>query len=177
VSWRPKPGVQKSTSFSILKYGEEQALAKAKAFRTRMMKQVYGKAAYKRIEARRQDMQKLYPGICGSTDTDVTGDEFSWALPAALHTQSEFDAAKSFDLDQMRRTGFGPWGDGDLWLIPGHWYKDLPQGYTFTSISFKDTVFTPGTSDDDTGYLSFGIINHRASAELALRKSSSCPKI
>lgn len=34
VSWRPKPKVQKSTSFSIKKYGEEKALEMAIQLRT-----------------------------------------------------------------------------------------------------------------------------------------------
>lgn len=42
VSWRPKPGVQKSTSFSIRKYGEEKALQLAIEHRRQMMKKIHG---------------------------------------------------------------------------------------------------------------------------------------
>ena len=44
VSWRPSPGLQKCTSFSIRKYGEEKAFALAVAHRERMMKEILGSA-------------------------------------------------------------------------------------------------------------------------------------
>ena len=47
VSWRPEPGVQKSTSFSIKKYGEEKALELAIAHRRKMMCQAHGNDFYK----------------------------------------------------------------------------------------------------------------------------------
>jgi hypothetical protein len=46
VSWRPKPGVQKSTSFSIKKYGEEKALEMAINHRRQMMKKIHGDDFY-----------------------------------------------------------------------------------------------------------------------------------
>ena len=42
VSWRPSPGVQKCTSFSIRKYGEKKAFQLAVAHRKRMMKEIHG---------------------------------------------------------------------------------------------------------------------------------------
>jgi hypothetical protein len=42
VSWRPKPGVQKCTSFSIKKYGKEQAFKLAVEHRRKMMLEAHG---------------------------------------------------------------------------------------------------------------------------------------
>lgn len=42
VSWRPEPGVQKSTSYSIRKYGEKKAYELAVAHRLRMVGLIYG---------------------------------------------------------------------------------------------------------------------------------------
>jgi len=42
VSWRPEPGVQKCTSFSIRKYGEKKAFQLAVAHRRKMLKEIYG---------------------------------------------------------------------------------------------------------------------------------------
>ena len=45
VSWRPLPGVQRCTSFSIRKYGEKRAFALACRHRKRMLKKIYGAQA------------------------------------------------------------------------------------------------------------------------------------
>ncbi len=50
VSWRPEPGVQKCTSFSIRKYGEERAFDLAVAHRKKMMKQIHGPTIYRRLQ-------------------------------------------------------------------------------------------------------------------------------
>lgn len=42
VSWRPKPGVQKCTSFSIKKYGKDQAFKLAVEHRRKMMLEIHG---------------------------------------------------------------------------------------------------------------------------------------
>lgn len=42
VSWRPAPGVQKCTSFSIRKYGEQEAFRLAVKHRHKMIAQAYG---------------------------------------------------------------------------------------------------------------------------------------
>ena len=42
VSWRPKPGVQKCTSFSVKKYGKEAAFKLAVEHRRKMMQEVHG---------------------------------------------------------------------------------------------------------------------------------------
>lgn len=42
VSWRPSPGVQKCTSFSIRKYGEEKAFKLAVELRQKKMREIYG---------------------------------------------------------------------------------------------------------------------------------------
>jgi len=48
VSWRPKPGIQKCTSFSIRKYGEEKAFRLAKVHRRRMMREIHGEHFYRK---------------------------------------------------------------------------------------------------------------------------------
>lgn len=50
VSWRPTPGVQKCTSFSIRKYGEEKAFALAVEHRRKMLLEIHGKAALEKID-------------------------------------------------------------------------------------------------------------------------------
>ena len=45
VSWRPSPGVQKCTSFSIRKYGEGKAFALAVEHRRKMLLEIHGEAA------------------------------------------------------------------------------------------------------------------------------------
>jgi len=55
VSWRPEPGVQKCTSFSIRKYGEAKAFQLAVAHRKKMMKEIYGPGVFKKIQNRLED--------------------------------------------------------------------------------------------------------------------------
>lgn len=50
VSWRPKPGVQKCTSFSIRKYGEKKAFELAVAHRKKMLKEIYGEEVLRKHE-------------------------------------------------------------------------------------------------------------------------------
>ncbi|MEM9226619.1 MAG: AP2 domain-containing protein [Verrucomicrobiota bacterium] len=52
VSWRPEPGKQKCTSFSIRKYGEEKAFELAVALRKEKLKEIYGPDALKAIDDR-----------------------------------------------------------------------------------------------------------------------------
>lgn len=49
VSWRPEPGVQKCTSFSINKYGEKKAFQLAVAHRRRMIRQIYGQSVLREM--------------------------------------------------------------------------------------------------------------------------------
>ncbi len=49
VSWRPEPGVQKCTSFSIKKYGEKKAFKLAVAHRRKMMREIHGPNFYKKV--------------------------------------------------------------------------------------------------------------------------------
>lgn len=53
VSWRPQPGVQKCTSFSIRKYGERKAFQLAVALRRKMVKEVQQAALIRRREEMR----------------------------------------------------------------------------------------------------------------------------
>ena len=50
VSWRPAPGVQKCTSFSIRKYGESKAFQLAVAHRRKMIRQTYGLSALRGMD-------------------------------------------------------------------------------------------------------------------------------
>lgn len=52
VSWRPEPGIQKCTSFSIRKYGEQKAFQLAVAHRKKMMKAIYGPEVFRKIKRR-----------------------------------------------------------------------------------------------------------------------------
>lgn len=52
VSWRPEPGKQKCTSFSIRKYGEEKAFQKAVALRKQKLKEIYGTATIRKLKER-----------------------------------------------------------------------------------------------------------------------------
>lgn len=54
VSWRPEPGIQKCTSFSIRKYGEKKAFKLAVAHRRKMMKEIYGAGIFRKIKKRVQ---------------------------------------------------------------------------------------------------------------------------
>ena len=49
VSWRPEPGVQKCTSFSVKKYGEKKAFNLAVAHRRKMMREIHGPSFYKKL--------------------------------------------------------------------------------------------------------------------------------
>jgi hypothetical protein len=51
VSWRPAPGVQKCTSFSIRKYGEKKAFQLAVRHRREMLKQIYGSGVIRKLRA------------------------------------------------------------------------------------------------------------------------------
>lgn len=50
VSWRPQPGQQKCTSFSIRKYGEKKAFQLAVAHRKKMLKEIYGPSILNRMK-------------------------------------------------------------------------------------------------------------------------------
>ncbi|MFU8849077.1 MAG: hypothetical protein ACNA77_10235 [Opitutales bacterium] len=52
VSWRPEPGVQKCTSFSIKKYGEKKAFKLAVEHRRKMMREVHGPGFYRQLSQR-----------------------------------------------------------------------------------------------------------------------------
>jgi len=50
VSWRPEPGVQKCTSFSIRKYGENKAFQLAVAHRRQMLREIHGPVVFSRLK-------------------------------------------------------------------------------------------------------------------------------
>lgn len=49
VSWRPEPGIQKCTSFSINKYGEKKAFKMAVDHRRKMMREIHGPSFYRKL--------------------------------------------------------------------------------------------------------------------------------
>ena len=53
VSWRPSPGEQKCSSFSIRKYGERKAFQLAVAHRRKMMKNIYGTGIFRKLASRK----------------------------------------------------------------------------------------------------------------------------
>jgi hypothetical protein len=55
VTWRPKPGVEKATSFSIRKYGEKKAFRLAIAHRRRMLREIYGPGILRKMAAKQRD--------------------------------------------------------------------------------------------------------------------------
>lgn len=57
VSWRPEPGTQKCTSFSINKYGEEKAFKMAVEFRKQRMREIHGRGIYRTINRRSRETQ------------------------------------------------------------------------------------------------------------------------
>lgn len=56
VSWRPEPGVQKCTSFSIAKHGEEEAFRLAVAMRKKKMKEIFGSGIYRQIKKKASEI-------------------------------------------------------------------------------------------------------------------------
>lgn len=58
VSWRPGPGVQKATSFSIRKYGEKKAFKLAVDFRRERMREIHGKDFFRKIARQKRRAQK-----------------------------------------------------------------------------------------------------------------------
>ena len=55
VSWRPAEGVQKATSFSIRKYGEEKAFKLAVAHRRKMLREIHGPGIFRKMAARQNE--------------------------------------------------------------------------------------------------------------------------
>ena len=54
VSWRPEPGVQKCTSFSIRKHGEKKAFELAVAHRRKMMREIHGPGIFRKLASRQE---------------------------------------------------------------------------------------------------------------------------
>jgi hypothetical protein len=54
VSWRPEPGIQKCTSFSIKKYGEKKAFKLAVEHRRKMMREIHGPSFYRKQAAEKR---------------------------------------------------------------------------------------------------------------------------
>lgn len=54
VTWRPEPGVQKCTSFSIKKYGDKTAFKMAVSHRRKMLREIYGPGIFRKLAARQE---------------------------------------------------------------------------------------------------------------------------
>jgi len=50
VTWRPEPGMQKCTSFSINKYGEDKAFKLAVAFRIKKLREIHGLGVARKLK-------------------------------------------------------------------------------------------------------------------------------
>jgi hypothetical protein len=57
VSWRPSPGVQKCTSFSIRKYGEKKAFQLAVEHRKRMLQEIHGEEVVRAMMKMRKPLK------------------------------------------------------------------------------------------------------------------------
>lgn len=57
VSWRPAPGVQKCTSFSINKYGEKKAFKLAVEHRRKMMREAHGTGFYRKLNEKKKQQE------------------------------------------------------------------------------------------------------------------------
>lgn len=55
VSWRPEPGIQKCTSFSIGKYGEKKAFKLAVEHRRKMMREIHGSGFYRKLGKKKEE--------------------------------------------------------------------------------------------------------------------------
>jgi hypothetical protein len=60
VSWRPAPGLQKSTSFSVNKYGELKAFDLAVALRRKMLRKTYGRNVNEVIRKLKRKPSKVH---------------------------------------------------------------------------------------------------------------------
>jgi hypothetical protein len=49
VTWRPEPGLQKCTSFSINKYGEDKAFKLAVTFRLKKLREIHGHGVARKL--------------------------------------------------------------------------------------------------------------------------------
>lgn len=61
VSWRPEPGVQKCTSFSIRKYGEKKAFKLAVELRKQKLKEIYGPAVLRKMREAQAEAELVMP--------------------------------------------------------------------------------------------------------------------
>jgi hypothetical protein len=66
VSWRPEPGMQKCTSFSIKKYGEKKSFKLAVEHRRKMMREIHGPSFYKKLNKQLKAREALWTSSLGS---------------------------------------------------------------------------------------------------------------
>jgi hypothetical protein len=57
VSWRPEPGTQKCTSFSVKKYGEKKAFKMAVDHRRKMMREIHGPGFYRKMSQKKRERE------------------------------------------------------------------------------------------------------------------------
>lgn len=79
-------------------------------------------------------------------------------LPIEYPGHSVLHALSSCSEGTLKEFGLRKW-NADLWLLPGEWYRYLPDGFVFTNIFDKSEVFKLGKSNDDIrfGCLAYGI--------------------
>ena len=54
VTWSPSPGVQKTTSISICKYGEKKVFKLAVALRRKMLREIHGPGIFRKMAVRQK---------------------------------------------------------------------------------------------------------------------------
>lgn len=76
-----------------------------------------------------------------------------------------FAALPSMTPAELREAGLRLWDDDEpqLWLLPGEWYRHIPDGAALTSIMGRNFTFERGKTDDDIrfGCLAYGILRHK----------------
>lgn len=59
----------------------------------------------------------------------------------------------------LKTLGLQEWGEWNLWLFPGEWFKSIPNGLEVMCINGKISKWDAATHDNDTRYgaLAYGI--------------------
>jgi hypothetical protein len=91
--------------------------------------------------------------------------------PIRCPDRETLEALPMMSPGELRELGLRPWNDpddsesvfagkGTLWLLPGEWYQDLPDGLRLTSIMGLAEIFERGVTSDDIrfGCLAYGIL-------------------
>jgi hypothetical protein len=90
--------------------------------------------------------------------------------PAPCPDRATFDRMSDMSPGELLKLGMRPWNDPSeeddefngrvLWLLPGEWYDQLPEGYPFVGLCNEPSPFQRGVSDNDIrfGCLPYGVL-------------------